>query len=129
MRNRAWAPTPYSAEPGNWRDCATPFAELLFPTGAPARILIAAIAGSDGYRGAAFTVAHCLKVARHRVGLAVGGSVFIDGPHSPASEVAVPRAVDIVLYDHVVDAAVFGHSVLDLAQHGLGFDGADVGSW
>ena len=64
---------------GKPRDVAGKVMDMLFPDGAPSRIPIAAITGTNGKTTTARMLSHILKTAGHIVGNTATEGVYIDG--------------------------------------------------
>jgi len=109
---------------GHPRDVLTPMIESVFPPGRPPRFPCAVILDTD--RTAALALAHILKVAGRRVGLAAHGTIHIDAPFPALDGLGSNQAAAALLGDAVIDAAVFLFTAEDLVRHGLGFESAAV---
>ncbi|HKF97460.1 MAG TPA: Mur ligase family protein, partial [Steroidobacteraceae bacterium] len=99
---------------GTARDVASPVIDMLFPVGAPARVPIAAITGTNGKTTTARMLAHIQKLAGHHVGLTSTDGVYIDGQRTVPGDMTGPVATRMVLSDPKVDVAV-----LEIARGGL----------
>jgi cyanophycin synthetase len=64
---------------GTPRDVAAPVIDMLFPPGAPARVPIAAVTGTNGKTTTARMLAHITKMAGYTPGLTTTDGVYIDG--------------------------------------------------
>src|SRR5215203_1827173 len=64
---------------GTPRDVAGPVIDMLFSSGTPCRIPIAAITGTNGKTTTTRMVAHILKLAGYNVGMTTTDGVYIDG--------------------------------------------------
>jgi len=113
---------------GQPRDVAGAVMDMLFPTGRPARIPIAAITGTNGKTTTSRMVAHVLKGAGHHVGLTTTDGVHVDGELTVKGDYTGPAAARIVLRDPNVDVAVMETARGGLVRAGLGFSHADVGA-
>lgn len=113
---------------GQPRDVAGAVMDMLFPTGRPARIPIAAITGTNGKTTTSRMVAHILKGAGHHVGLTTTDGVHVDGELTVKGDYTGPTAARIVLRDPKVDVAVMETARGGLLRAGLGFSHAEVGA-
>jgi cyanophycin synthetase len=111
---------------------ASPVAELLVahlvPAGAPSRIPVVAIAGTNGKTVVARMVAHLLRMGGRRVGLACSDGIEIDGARTLGGDRTGPGGARRVLADPDVEVAVLETGRGGLARHGLGFEKAEVGA-
>ncbi|MCH9651178.1 MAG: cyanophycin synthetase [Deltaproteobacteria bacterium] len=113
---------------GQPRDAAGPVLDMLFPQGAPSRIPIAAVTGTNGKTTTVRMLAHIFKMAGHQVGLATTEGVYIDGHLSVEGDMTGPASSRIVLRDPSVDVAVLETARGGLLKRGMGFSQADVGA-
>jgi cyanophycin synthetase len=111
---------------GQPRDVAGPVIDMLFPSGTPTRIPIAAITGTNGKTTTSRMVAHILKMSGARVGLTTTDGVYIDGERTAVGDMTGPMAARMVLRDPKVDTAVLETARGGLIRAGLGFRRANV---
>ncbi len=113
---------------GTPRDVAKPIISMLFPQGAPARIPLIAITGTNGKTTTARMVAHILKLSGKRVGLTTTDGIYIDGELYMRGDLTGPWSARMVLKDSTVDAAVLETARGGIVREGLGFDRCDIGA-
>lgn len=113
---------------GTPRDVARPVIDMLFPTGAPTRIPIAAITGTNGKTTTARMLAHLLKNAGHTVGMTSTDGVYIDGRLTVKGDMTGPTGAQMVLRDPSVDCAVMETARGGLLRSGMGYTRCDVGA-
>ena len=113
---------------GTPRDVAGPVIDMLFPTGTPRRIPIAAITGTNGKTTTARMVAHLLKSAGHTVGMTSTDGVYIDGRLTVKGDMTGPTGAQMVLRDPEVDCAVMETARGGLLRSGMGYTRCDVGA-
>ncbi|MCC6897934.1 MAG: cyanophycin synthetase [Polyangiaceae bacterium] len=113
---------------GKSRDVAGPVIDMLFPPGAPARIPIAAVTGTNGKTTTARMLAHIQKMNGHTVGLATTDGVYIDGERTVAGDMTGPRSAQMVLRDPSVDLAVLETARGGLLRAGMGYRTCNVGA-
>jgi len=113
---------------GKPRDVAGPVIETLFPPGAPARIPIAAITGTNGKTTTSRMLAHIHKMDGKKVGLATTDGVYVDGERTVVGDMTGPRAAQMVLRDPHVDLAVLETARGGLLRAGMGYRNCDVGA-
>jgi cyanophycin synthetase len=113
---------------GRARDVAGPVIDMLFPPGAPSRIPIAAVTGTNGKTTTARMLAHIHKLAGHHVGLTTTDGVYIDGQRTVAGDMTGPVSTRMVLSDPFVDVAVLEVARGGLLRAGMGVRHVDVGA-
>jgi cyanophycin synthetase len=99
---------------------------MLFPPGAPSRIPIAAITGTNGKTTTSRMLAHILKMSGLTVGLTSTDGVYIDGKLSVAGDMTGPVSAKMILRDPSVDAAVMETARGGMLRSGLGFQECNV---
>ncbi|MBX3199265.1 MAG: cyanophycin synthetase [Labilithrix sp.] len=113
---------------GKPRDVAGPVLDMLFPAGAPARIPIAALTGTNGKTTTARMLAHIQKMNGHTVGLTTTDGVYIDGERTVVGDMTGPQSAQIVLRDPSVDLAVLETARGGLLRAGMGYRTCNVGA-
>jgi cyanophycin synthetase len=113
---------------GKPRDVGGPVMEMLFPPGAPSRIPIAAITGTNGKTTTTRMLAHIHKMDGRKVGLATTDGVYIDGERTVVGDMTGPRAAQMVLRDPEVDLAVLETARGGLVRAGMGYRTCNVGA-
>jgi cyanophycin synthetase len=113
---------------GKPRDVAGPVMDMLFPKGAPSRIPIAAVTGTNGKTTTARMLAHIQKMNGFTVGLATTDGVYIDGERTVAGDMTGPKSAQMVLHDPAVDLAVLETARGGLLRAGMGYRTCDVGA-
>jgi len=103
-----------SPSEGTPRDAAGPVIDMLFPQGAPARVPIAAITGTNGKTTTSRMLAHIAKMAGYTPGLTTTDGVYIDGQRTVEGDMTGPVSTRMVLADPNIDIAV-----LEVARGGL----------
>ena len=111
---------------GEPRDVSGKVMDMLFPSGSPCRIPIAAITGTNGKTTTSRMLAHILKTAGHTVGMTSTDGVYIDGRLSVKGDMTGPTSAHIVLRDPTVDCAVLETARGGLLRSGLGYRRCDV---
>src|SRR6187402_2652457 len=113
---------------GTPRDAAGPVIDMLFPPGAPSRVPIAAITGTNGKTTTARMLAHVLKMAGYTPGLTTTDGVYIDGQRTVAGDMTGPVSARMVLADPHIDAAVLETARGGLLRAGMGVRHVNVGA-
>lgn len=113
---------------GTPRNVAAPVVDMLFPSGVPARIPMAAITGTNGKTTTSRMVAHILKMSGKRTGLTTTDGIYIDGERILKGDMTGPWSARVVLTDPTVEAAVLETARGGILREGLGWDRCDVGA-
>jgi len=113
---------------GTPRDVAGPVIDMLFPPGAPSRVPIAAITGTNGKTTTARMLAHIAKMAGHTPGLTTTDGVYIDGQRTVQGDMTGPVSARMVLADPQIDVAVLETARGGLIRAGMGVKEINVGA-
>jgi cyanophycin synthetase len=113
---------------GTPRDVAAPVIDMLFPPGAPARVPIAAITGTNGKTTTARMLAHVTKMAGYTPGLTTTDGVYIDGQRTVQGDMTGPVSAQMVLADPQIDIAVLETARGGLLRAGMGVQEVNVGA-
>jgi cyanophycin synthetase len=105
---------------------AKPVIDLLFPPGAPSRIPILAVTGTNGKTTTVRMIAHILKFMGRRVGMTSTDGIVVDGRMIRRGDMSGPKSARMILQNPTVDTAVFEVARGGILREGLGFDRADV---
>ncbi|MGF1544103.1 MAG: cyanophycin synthetase [Parvularculaceae bacterium] len=117
-----------SPSEGDGRDVGGAIVDMLFPPGAPSRIPIAALTGTNGKTTTARMLGHILKMAGRVVGQTGTDAVSIDGNVTVKGDMTGPVAASMVLRDPDVDVAVMETARGGIVRAGLGYPYCDVGA-
>lgn len=113
---------------GTPRDAAGPVIDMLFPPGAPSRVPIAAITGTNGKTTTARMLAHIAKMAGFTPGLTTTDGVYIDGQRTVQGDMTGPVSARMVLADPQIDVAVLETARGGLLRAGMGVQEVNVGA-
>jgi len=113
---------------GTARDVAAPVIDMLFPRGAPSRVPIAAITGTNGKTTTARMLAHLTKMAGYTPGLTSTDGVYIDGQRTVQGDMTGPVSARMVLADPQIDIAVLETARGGLLRAGMGVSEVNVGA-
>ena len=113
---------------GTSRDVAGPVIDMLFPPGAPSRVPIAALTGTNGKTTTARMLAHVTKMAGYTPGLTTTDGVYIDGQRTVAGDMTGPVSARMVLADPQIDIAVLETARGGLLRAGMGVNEVNVGA-
>lgn len=111
---------------GTPRDVAGSVVDMLFPPGAPSRIPIAAITGTNGKTTTTRMLAHIHKLAGACVGMTTTDGVYIDGRRTVEGDMTGPVSAQMVLRDPTVTVAVLETARGGLLRSGMGYRFPDV---
>jgi cyanophycin synthetase len=112
---------------GRPRDVAAAVVDSLYPPGAPARIPVVSVTGTNGKTTTVRMIGQMLSQAGLRVGASCTEGVFIGGRLVYQADASGPRSAEMVLDDPAVEAAVLETARGGIVKRGLGYDRADVG--
>ncbi len=113
---------------GTSRDVAGPVIDMLFPSGTPSRVPIAAITGTNGKTTTARMLAHVTKMAGYTPGLTTTDGVYIDGQRTVPGDMTGPVSARMVLADPQIDIAVLETARGGLIRAGMGVNEVNVGA-
>ena len=103
-----------------------PVVDMLFPPGAPSRIPIVAVTGTNGKTTAARMISHIFKGMGHKVGMTSTDGVVIDERLVIRADASGPKSARMVLQNPRVDFAVFEVARGGILREGLGYERNDV---
>ncbi len=112
---------------GTPRDVAGAVVDMLYPPGAPSRIPIVAISGTNGKTTTTRLLAHIARYAGHHVGLTTTEAVYIGSETIIKGDCTGPSSAQAVLRDPTVTFAALETARGGLIRFGLGYDWANVG--
>ncbi len=104
---------------GHPRDVARPVVERLFPPGAPSRVPIVAVTGSNGKTTTTRMIAHILKMAGKRVGMTNTDGIYVDGTQILKGDMSGPQSARMVLQNPTVEVAVLETARGGILRQGL----------
>ena len=111
---------------GTPRDVAGAVIDSLYPPGAPSRVPVIAVTGTNGKTTTVRMIGHILRQAGLRVGMATTDGVYSGGRLVLDADASGPRSAEMVLDDTTVEAAVLETARGGIVRRGLGYDKADV---
>jgi cyanophycin synthetase len=106
---------------------AKPVLDLLFPPGAPSRIPIVAVTGTNGKTTTSRMIAHIFKGMGRKVGMTSTDGILIDERLVIRADASGPKSARMVLQNPSVDFAVFEVARGGILREGLGYQRNDVG--
>ncbi len=111
---------------GKPRDVAGKVIDMLFAPGAPSRIPVAAITGTNGKTTTSRMLAHIHKLRGEIVGLTTTDGVYINGQRSVEGDMTGPVSAQMVLRDPSVTVAVLETARGGMLRAGMGYREPDV---
>ena len=111
---------------GEPRDVAGKVIDMLYPPGAPGRIPVAAITGTNGKTTTTRMLAHIMKTSGHVVCMTSTGGIQVDGRVTVKGDMTGPQSAQIVLRDPTIDFAVLETARGGILRAGLGYSECDV---
>jgi cyanophycin synthetase len=106
---------------------AKPVLDLLFPPGAPSRIPIVAVTGTNGKTTTSRMIAHIFKGMGRKVGMTSTDGILVDERLVIRADASGPKSARMVLQNPRVDFAVFEVARGGILREGLGYQRNDVG--
>jgi cyanophycin synthetase len=108
------------------RDVGAPIVDMLFPNGAPSRIPIVAITGTNGKTTTTRLIAFMYETAHKVVGMTSTEGTYIGGARIIRGDCSGPRSARAVLLHPRVEVAVLETARGGILREGLAFDACDV---
>lgn len=109
------------------RNVAEHVVNMLFPPGAPTRIPIIAITGTNGKTTTTRLIAHIMKQHGLTVGFTTTEGTYIGNTLAARGDNTGPVSAQLVLKDPTVQVAVLETARGGIIRSGLGFDKCDIG--
>lgn len=111
---------------GTPRDVGEPVVKMLYPDGAPSRIPLIAVTGTNGKTTTTRLIAHLAKNAGHTVGYTTTDGIYIQDQAIHYGDCSGPASAEAVLRDPIVDFAVLETARGGILRSGLGFDKCNI---
>jgi cyanophycin synthetase len=109
------------------RNVAEPVLDMLFPPGAPCRVPIIAITGTNGKTTTTRLTAHIFRQTGKVVGYTTTDGIYIGDWLLEKGDTTGPHSAQVILRDPTVEVAVLETARGGIIRSGLGFDFCDVG--
>jgi cyanophycin synthetase len=111
---------------GRSRDVAADILEHVFPPGAPSRVPLVSVTGTNGKTTTVRLIGAVVGGAGRTVGLASTEGVYVDDQLVYEADASGPRSAEMVLSNPAAEVAVLETARGGIARRGLGYDWADV---
>ena len=111
---------------GERRDVAGPLLDLLFPPGAPSRIPIVAVTGSNGKTTTVRMISHILRRTGRKVGMTSTDGTYVDDRLILKADTSGPKSARMILQHPRVELAVLETARGGILREGLGYRHNDV---
>jgi cyanophycin synthetase len=112
---------------GTPRDVGQAVVDAIYPPGAPARIPIISITGTNGKTTVTRMIEHVLSKTGLCVGMTTTDGIYIAGEKVVEGDTTGPQSAQVVLSDPAVEAAVLETARGGIVRRGLGYDWSDIG--
>jgi cyanophycin synthetase len=112
---------------GQPRDVGQALVDSVYPPGAPTRIPIISITGTNGKTTVTRMIGHVLGKTGLCVGMTTTDGIYIGGECVVEGDTTGPRSAAVVLSDPAVEAAVLETARGGILRRGLGYDWSDIG--
>lgn len=111
---------------GTPRNVAAPVLDMLYPSGASARIPIIAVTGTNGKTTTTRLISHIVKNNGYRVGYTTSDGIYIHDSMLKDGDTTGPASAAFVLQDPTVEFAVLETARGGILRSGLGFDTCNI---
>ncbi|MBD0268202.1 MAG: cyanophycin synthetase [Cyanobacteria bacterium Co-bin8] len=117
----------FSPSEGIARNIAEPIMDMLFPPGAPTRIPVVAITGTNGKTTTTRLTAHIFKQTGKVVGYTTTDGIYMGDHLVEPGDTTGPQSAQVILQDPTVELAVLETARGGILRSGLAFETCDVG--
>jgi cyanophycin synthetase len=115
-----------SPSEGEARDVGRAIIEAVYPPGAPSRIPVISVTGTNGKTTITRMIAHAIAKTGKTVGMTTTDGIYIGGERILKGDTTGPRSARAVLSDPAVDVAVLETARGGIVRGGLAYDWSDV---
>lgn len=109
------------------RNVAEPVINMLFPAGAPSRVPIVAITGTNGKTTTTRLIAHIFRQTQKVVGYTTTDGTYIGDYLVEPGDNTGPQSAQLILQDPTVEVAILESARGGILRSGLAFSTCDVG--
>ena len=111
---------------GQPRDVGGAIIDMLYPAGAPSRVPIISITGTNGKTTVTRLIRHVLAGSGETVGMTTTDGIWIGADEIARGDMTGPWSAGVVLSDSTVDVAVLETARGGIVRSGLGYDWSDI---
>src|SRR3954447_986037 len=111
---------------GQARDVGGAIIDMLYPAGAPSRVPIFSITGTNGKTTVTRMIRHVLASGGQTVGMTTTDGIWIGGDEIARGDMTGPWSAGVVLSDSTVEVAVLETARGGIVRSGLGYDWSDI---
>jgi cyanophycin synthetase len=111
---------------GKSRPVGEAIVDMLFPKGAPARVPLIAVTGTNGKTTVTRMIAHTYMTMNKFVGMTSTDGVYFNGVRRVKADASGPRSAESVLQHPLVEVAVLETARGGILRSGLAWDQSDV---
>lgn len=112
---------------GKPRDVGEAVVDAIYPPGAPSRIPIISITGTNGKTTVTRMIGHVLSKTNLCVGMTTTDGIYIGDEQIVEGDTTGPQSAQVVLSDTAVEVAVLETARGGIIRRGLGYDWSDIG--
>jgi cyanophycin synthetase len=109
------------------RNVAEPVINMLFPPGAPSRVPIVAITGTNGKTTTTRLIAHIFRQTQKVVGYTTTDGTYIGDYLVEPGDNTGPQSAQLILQDPTVEVAILESARGGILRSGLAFSTCDIG--
>lgn len=117
----------FSPSEGTARNVGEAIIDMLFPAGAPSRVPLIAVTGTNGKTTTNRLIAHIFRQTGQVVGYTTTDGIYIGDYMVEKGDTTGPQSAQVILQDPTVEVAVLETARGGLLRSGLGFSHCDVG--
>ncbi|MDQ3930247.1 MAG: cyanophycin synthetase [Chloroflexota bacterium] len=111
---------------GKSRPVGEGIVDMLFPKGAPSRVPLIAITGTNGKTTVTRMIAHAYRTMNKFVGMTSTDGVYFNGVRRVKADASGPRSAESVLQHPLVEVAILETARGGILRSGLAWDQSDV---
>src|SRR5678810_388044 len=109
------------------RDVGQAVVDSIYPPGAPSRVPIISITGTNGKTTVTRMIGYVLGKTNLCVGMTTTDGIYVGGEQVVEGDTTGPQSAQVVLSDPAVEVAVLETARGGIIRRGLGYDWSDIG--